>query len=203
MNFLAHLQLSGNNNQIKIGNFIGDAIKGKNHQNYKPEIQKGILLHRKIDYYTDRHNITKKLNTFFAPKYGKYAGIVVDIIYDYYLANNWNKYSNIDLESFISNTYRLLVINFRILPLKIKSYLPILIAKNRLLSYRSITGIENVLTTMAKYTSLPDEAQFAMEVLKNNNKYFQEQFLLFYDDIMRFVKNELTINNNVTINAYP
>ena len=141
MNFLAHLHLSGTNDYIKIGNFIGDSVKGKSYQKFAPDIQKGILLHRKIDYFTDKHIITKDLSKFFAPKYRKYSGIVVDIIYDYYLANNWNKYSNISLEQFISDTHNLLMLNFRILPLKIKKFLPFLIGKKRLLSYRNISGI--------------------------------------------------------------
>ncbi len=193
MNFLAHLQLSGNNEQVKIGNFIGDAVKGKSYQKFAPDIQKGILLHRKIDYYTDRHDITRNLNTFFAPQYGKYAGIVVDIIYDYYLANNWNNYSNLQLEQFISDTYSLLMFNFGVLPLKIKKFLPFLISKNRLLSYRKISGIESVLTVMAKYTSLPNEPQFAIEVLKENTEYFQEKFIVFYKDINEFAKSELEL----------
>jgi len=191
MNFLAHLHLSGDNNHVKIGNFIGDAVKGKSYQKFAPDIQKGILLHRKIDYFTDRHEITKKLSKLFVSEYGKYSGIVVDIIYDYYLANNWSNYSNILLERFISDTYGLLMLNFRILPTKIKKFLPFLIGKNRLLSYRDIKGIESVLSVMAKYTTLPNAPEFAIKVLKENTDYFQDKFIVFYDELNQFTKNEL------------
>ncbi|RLD83271.1 MAG: DUF479 domain-containing protein [Bacteroidetes bacterium] len=191
MNFLAHLHLSGDNEGIKIGNFIGDAVKGKSYQKFIPDIQKGILLHRKIDYFTDKHEITKDLSRLFNGKYGKYSGIVVDIMYDYFLANNWENYSNQKLEQFISDSYSLLMINFRVLPIKIKKFLPFLIGKNRLLSYRNISGIESVLTVMAKYTTLPNAPKFAIEILQNNHQYFQEKFILFYDEIYQFTKMEL------------
>ena len=57
MNYLAHLLLSGNDEDVIFGNFIGDAIKGKQYQDYSGSIQKGILLHRQIDTFTDSHPI--------------------------------------------------------------------------------------------------------------------------------------------------
>ena len=193
MNFLAHLHLSGDNEQIKIGNFIGDAVKGKSYLNFAPDIQKGIILHRKIDTFTDNHQITKDLNKFFNEKYRKYSGIVVDIVYDYFLANNWQNYSNQGLEYFVSDTHSLLMSNFRILPLKMKKILPFFIGRNRLLSYRDMSGIESVLVAMAKYTSLPQGASFAVDVVQKNHNYFEESFSIFYNEIYSYSKSE--INN--------
>lgn len=191
MNFLAHLHLSGDNEQIKIGNFIGDAIKGKNYLSFAPDIQKGIILHRKIDSFTDRHEITKDLNKFFNEKYRKYSGIVVDIMYDYFLANNWSDFSDQELEQFVSDSHSLLMSNFRVLPMKVKKILPFFIGKNRLLSYRSLDGIESVLVAMAKYTSLPQAAKFAVEVIKNEHAYFENRFNLFYKELDEFAKGEI------------
>lgn len=194
MNFLAHLHLSGNNAHIKIGNFIADAVKGNNYLQYNPQIRTGILLHRKIDYFTDRHPITKKINVFFNSKYRKHSGIVTDIIYDYYLANAWEHYSSENFEQYIANTYNLLMQNFGILPLRIKKMLPFFIGRNRLMSYRKMEGIKSVLTAMSKYTSLPYAPDFAIEIMKQNHKYFNEQFYLFYDELLNFTKKELDKN---------
>ncbi len=86
MNFLAHIYLSGDNDEIKLGNFIGDYIKGNAYNKYPPLIRKGILLHRKIDYFTDSHPIVRNHKSFFYDKYHKYAGIIIDIIYDHFLS---------------------------------------------------------------------------------------------------------------------
>ena len=65
MNFLAHIYLSGENENIKIGNFIADAIKGNKYKEYSTEIQQGVLLHRYIDSFTDTHPTVKNKQRAF------------------------------------------------------------------------------------------------------------------------------------------
>ena len=60
MNFLAHIYLSGDNDLLKIGNFMADSIRGNSYENYPDEIKKGILLHRSIDSFTDMHPVYRK-----------------------------------------------------------------------------------------------------------------------------------------------
>lgn len=195
MNYLAHLYLSFDIEEIIVGNFIGDAVKGKSYLNYRQGIQNGIMLHRKIDKFTDEHNISKQISKLFMPEYRKYSGIVVDIIYDYYLCQNWNKYNKTaDLQSFIKNIHQILLKNYNILPTKMKSFLPIMIAKNRLYSYSSLEGIKDSLYRMSKYTSLPNAADFAIKTLKENNNFINQKFLLFFDQLCKFALRELDID---------
>jgi len=191
MNFLAHLYLSGDDSEIKIGNFIADSVKGKAHQNYSPKIQQGILLHRKIDEFTDKHQITKNLSFLFKSNYNRHSGIVMDVFYDHFLCQNWEKYNNVPIHQYINQCYKILLKNYMILPPQVRTFLPIMIAKNRLLSYSKIEGLENALQIMAKYTSLPAESNFAIEVLNINYQLINQQFLLFFDELILHVKNEL------------
>src|SRR5512147_206580 len=103
MNYLAHIFLSGVDRDILIGNFIGDYVKGHDYDHYSAQIRKGILLHRRIDYFTDNHQIVHQSMNYFAPKYRKYAGIIIDILYDHYLAVNWDKFSPQPLDEFKEN----------------------------------------------------------------------------------------------------
>ena len=82
MNYLAHTFLSGTDDEIIVGNFIGDYVKGRDYNLYSPAVKKGILLHRRIDSYTDKHKIVHQSMSYFAPRYHKYAGIIIDILYD-------------------------------------------------------------------------------------------------------------------------
>ncbi len=75
MNYLAHLYLSGDSEEVLTGNFIGDAVKGKQYLNYKEDVQKGILLHRQIDSFTDKHPLVRMCSQYFRPNYGRYSGI--------------------------------------------------------------------------------------------------------------------------------
>ena len=97
MNFLAHLYLSGDNEDLIIGNFIADMVKGRQIENFQEEVVKGIELHRKIDYFTDNHAIVDQSKRRLRNKYRLYSGVIVDMFYDHYLAANWSEYSRIPL----------------------------------------------------------------------------------------------------------
>ena len=79
MNFLAHIYLSGDDDLIKIGNFMADGIRGLDYLDYPPKVQKGILLHRAIDTFTDAHPIFRKSKHRLHEKYGHYSGVIIDI----------------------------------------------------------------------------------------------------------------------------
>ena len=97
MNFLAHIYLSGEDEGITIGNFIADGIKGKKYLSYPASIQKGILLHRGIDSFTDSHPTVRQSTARLHENYGHYSGVIVDILYDHFLAKNWEEYHEQDL----------------------------------------------------------------------------------------------------------
>ena len=46
MNYLAHIFLSGDDRRVQIGNFVGDAVKGRAYENYPLGFREGILLYR-------------------------------------------------------------------------------------------------------------------------------------------------------------
>src|SRR5690606_7271733 len=117
MNFLAHIYLSGENPLIKVANFMADSIRGKKYLNYSSDIQKGILLHREIDTFTDAHPTVRKSTKKLHANYGHYSGVIVDIFYDHFLAKNWKDYSKIPLDVYVDEFYDLLGEHYEILPL--------------------------------------------------------------------------------------
>ncbi|SDS24097.1 ACP phosphodiesterase [Christiangramia echinicola] len=191
MNFLAHIYLSGDNDQIKIGNFMADSIKGKKYLKYPEEIQKGIVLHRAIDYYTDTHPVFKQSTKRLFSTYGHYSGIIVDIFYDHFLAANWRKYSGSQLEKYTLDFYALLENNFDILPSKVKSFLPYMINDNWLLSYASIEGIEKVLSGMNRRTGRKSDMHLATKELQEHYQDFQFEFEIFFDEVIVFSKEKI------------
>ncbi|MGB5646129.1 MAG: ACP phosphodiesterase, partial [Muriicola sp.] len=101
MNFLAHIFLSFGDKEISIGNFIADSIRGNKYTHLPATIQKGIILHREIDTFTDAHPIHKKSSKRLHPTQGHYSGVVIDVFYDHFLAKNWAQYSEEPLETFV------------------------------------------------------------------------------------------------------
>ncbi len=97
MNYLAHIFLSGTNDFLKIGNFMADSIKGTDYEKFPLEIKKGILLHLHIDSFTDSNLIYRKSKHRLHEKYGHYSGVIMDILYDHFLAKNWYHFLNLQI----------------------------------------------------------------------------------------------------------
>ncbi|HEU0126767.1 acyl carrier protein phosphodiesterase [Flavobacterium sp.] len=185
MNFLAHIYLSGENDLIKIGNFMADGIRGKQFEHFPEDVQKGILLHRFIDTYTDSHDIFRKSTKRLHDRYHHYSGVIVDIVYDHFLAKNWTQYSDEKLESFINRFYNSLHDNYDILTEKTQGLMPYMIERNWLLSYRTTEGIHQILTQMDRRSKNISKMQYAIEELNEFYDDFEEEFTLFFEEIRK------------------
>ncbi|NER16750.1 acyl carrier protein phosphodiesterase [Spongiivirga citrea] len=191
MNFLAHIYLSGEDDHIKIGNFIADSIRGKKYENFPTAIKNGILLHRQIDTYTDKHPIVRQSTKRLHKNYGHYSGVIVDILYDHFLAKNWARYSDIPLEDYINDFYDLLEDNFNILPDRIQHMMPYMIADNWLKSYATVEGIGKILHQMNRRTKNKSKMNFAVIELEQFYTEFETEFTNFFEELIAFSKNTL------------
>jgi acyl carrier protein phosphodiesterase len=192
MNFLAHIFLSGDNDLLKIGNFMADSIHGNKYDDYPTEIRKGILLHRSIDSFTDMHPIYRQSKHRLHEKYGHYSGVIMDIFYDHYLAKNWNAYSDVKLEDYVQTFYNLLRDNYDLLTEKVQSMLPSMIGRNWLVSYASFEGLETIMFQMdyrtknrvAMHESIVELKQFYIE--------FEQEFTLFFEALQQHCHEKLS-----------
>ena len=193
MNFLAHLYLSGEDEKLMVGNFIGDYVKGRKYENFKGEVKQGILLHRQIDSYTDNHLKFREAKKLIVPEFGLYSGIVIDLIYDHLLAKNWNNYSTRNLREYTKWVHSILLKNFFYLPKRVQGFLPILIQNRRLESYATVEGIQKSLEIMSRYTSLPDKSKIAIEIMVENLPFFENNFADFMSDVISFVEDDFDV----------
>ncbi len=191
MNFLAHLYLSGSNTELMIGNLIADHIQRNKFEHYSEGIKKGIYLHRKIDTFTDAHTIVKTSKRRLHKRYGHYDGVIIDIFYDYFLAKNWDNYSEIPLNLFSNSVYNLLELNFNILPKETQRLLPFMKQYDLLYNYRTLKGIESVLVGMNKRTKNRSQMNLAIEDLKKMENELENDFTLFFQELITYCKKEL------------
>ena len=145
MNFLAHIYLSFGDDEITIGNFIADSIRGNKFKHLPNRVQQGIQLHRFIDTFTDTHTIPKISSKRLHKNYSHYSRVIVDIFYDHFLAKNWKKYSDTPLDIFVENFYDLLEDNYQILPDGVKRMMPYMISDNWIYNYSKMEGMDRVL----------------------------------------------------------
>ncbi|SHN03894.1 Acyl carrier protein phosphodiesterase [Polaribacter sp. KT 15] len=191
MNFLAHLYLSQNNKNIMIGNFIADHIRGNNYKKFSKEIQQGIFLHREIDTFTDAHEVVRKSKRRLHPRYRHYSGVIIDIFYDYFLAKNWNDYSEIPLEIYTKSIYQLFNEIKEELPVKSQNFIKYMIEYDILFNYNNKAGIAKVLNGMNTRTKGISQMNLAIEDLEVLEDELQEDFTAFFKDLIAFTNIKL------------
>lgn len=191
MNFLAHLYLSQNNTNILIGNFIADHIRGNKYESFSKEIQQGIFLHRAIDTFTDAHKIVRKSKRRLHARYRHYDGVIIDIFYDYFLAKNWANYSEIPLAVYTDAIYHLFDKIKLDLPLKSQQFIKYMIEYDILFNYQYKDGIEKVLNGMNHRTKGKSQMNLAIEDLKVLERELEEDFTLFFKDLMAHTNQKL------------
>lgn len=198
MNYLAHIYLSGDNDLVTIGNFMADSIKGNRYKKYPRDIQIGIMLHRNIDTFTDAHDTVRKSTKRLHKKYGHYSGVIVDILYDHFLAKNWDKYCDTPLHIYVEHFYNSLNDNFEILPPRIQKMIPYMIADNWLVSYANIDGISRVLNGMNRRTKFRSGMDKAINDLEKFYTEFEDEFTMFFDELVTFsIKKRLFLENEL------
>lgn len=184
MNFLGHFLLSFGKPNLIVGNYIADGVKGKKYLDYPSEIAEGILLHRKIDHFTDTHLQVKSSAKRLFPNYGHYSSVIVDIFYDHFLAKDWNQYHKELLDSFSSNIYKTLKKNSHIIPDQYNFMLSYMSRDNWLLGYRKIEGIERALRGLSKRIKYNTGIEKAGEDLRLSYQNFQVEFDNFMKDLL-------------------
>jgi acyl carrier protein phosphodiesterase len=195
MNFLGHLYLSGDDNEIIAGNFMGDFVKGREKiKAFEPAIAKGIMLHRSIDQFTDQHPIVAKSKARLRNTYRHYSGVIVDVFYDHFLAKNWDKFHAVPLNEYSQYAYRIIRSYKPILPDEAKHMLPYMIQYDWLYNYRTIEGINRALTGISRRTSFESHMQHASKDLESNYDAFEKEFHLFLPEIEAHCKNWMKEN---------
>ena len=163
---------------------MADGIHGKNFDTFPMEIQKGIILHREIDTFTDAHPIFRQSTKRLHANYHHYSGIIVDIFYDHFLAKNWSNYSNETLEDFTEHFYQSLRNNYDLLTPKTQKMIPYLITQNWLMSYQTIDGIEIILEKMDNRMKRDSNMRFSIAELRTFYSEFEQEFTLFFKELI-------------------
>jgi acyl carrier protein phosphodiesterase len=183
MNFLAHAYLSGENEALLVGNFMGDFVKGDPHVQYNAQVANGVLLHRFIDETTDTHPIVKqsKIRARITQKH--YAPVVIDIFYDHFLAKKWQNYHQMPLHEYAEWVYATLESHHDILPEKTRFMLPYMKKNNWLFNYQYIEGIKQAMNGMGRRASFANNMAEADVELTRNYIAYEKEFDAFFADL--------------------
>ena len=183
MNYLAHILLSGTNEEIIIGNFIGDFVKGKSHEKLSPELQRGVLLHRFIDDFTDTHIKVKTDVKLMAKHIGRYAPIAVDVYYDFLLSKYWSNFNSQSIEIFCDDFYKIGDKYTQVMPERCRFMYGYMKRDNWLANYQYSKGIERTLLGLSKRTKFDSGLEKAFEFLSDNQNVIENNFEEFFREL--------------------
>lgn len=187
MNYLAHMFLSNNQEDLMIGNLSGDFVRVADMRFLKPAIERGVMLHRKIDKFTDNHKVVAKSIARLAPQHGKYAAVIVDILYDHLLTINWSEYTDETLEDFKKRHYEILTRRYEDLPQRLKSKMDKMIQRDFIEGYRSLDGMRLIMHYMDKRTSFPSKFEESIDQFEEQLDDFNDDFTQFFPELIAFV----------------
>lgn len=199
MNFLAHAYLSFGNDEVLVGNMISDFVKGKKQFDYTPAIQAGIRLHREIDNFTDTHPATAKAKRVFQKEYRLYSGAFIDVVYDYFLANDKNEFARNGLASFAQQTYTTLDRYYEVLPAHFQKMLFYMKEQNWLYNYREPRGIYKSFGGLVHRAKYMNDSKPAEQLFESHIELLGEQYRLFWKDLKSFAEQQynLLVNSKV------
>ena len=189
MNYLGHLVLSEKDDEILFGNFIADAIKGRSYLDWPDKIQKGILLHRFIDEFTDNNIYYLKGKRRFYKSYPKIGGIINDIVYDYLLWQYYIDNNILELNMEIKRFHSVLDKYRNDMPEKIKFMYTYMKRDNWLLNYKYDWGVKKALWGIGKRINYSNNLDQSFNVVIDNLEDFKNEFQLFYSEIQMKVSS--------------
>jgi acyl carrier protein phosphodiesterase len=193
LNYLGHAYFSFDHPEILVGNMISDFVKGKKKFDFPGGIQKGIALHRELDEFSDSHPATKQAKEIFRPHYRLYASAFMDVVYDYFIANDPAIFDETSLYAFTQQTYRLLEERQQWFPERFASLFPYMRSQNWLFNYRYSWGIERSFSGLVRRATYLDESATAFRLFGENTAMLQKCYNQFISDLKNFAKNRFLL----------
>ena len=190
MNFLAHLFLSCERESLMVGNFLADFIRNRDVLLFPGPVIEGIYLHRKIDSYTDNHPVVRQGVRRFYPYHRKYASVVIDVLYDYFLAKNWHLYTDQPLPEFAAQVYEGLLRHIEIMPQSLQQQLQLMIKDDWLMNYTHYEGLEYTFQRLQKRVSKPEQIKGVIGSLQKHEEEIDKEFQLFFPEVIVYVREE-------------
>ncbi len=191
MNYLAHLFLSGEDDEIRFGNYLGDHLRKAQWAEYSERVRIGLELHALIDHTTDRHPMVMASRQRMRPSQHKFSPVVQDLLYDHFLAKNWARFHSVPLEVYTRNAYERLQAFQPHMPASVLRMFEHMRTHDWLESYARLEGLNKALGGMARRTRFVSDMERAVEDLASEMDAYESDFMRFFPDLQTEVRRFL------------
>lgn len=203
VNFLAHLYLAEDTPASRIGNVLPDLVRhsskagkcpieGRVGHQQRQEMEAGAVMHRRVDAFTDTHPLFSRSRARLRPRHGIFSGVLVDVIYDHVLADDWQRYHPKALSRFVADVHRDFEQHADLMPSAMRPAIAMMIEQNWLLSYATLDGVELTLRRMSerfrRRFHRPVHLETAVDDLRRDRASFAGDFHAFFPQLIRHVR---------------
>ena len=194
MNYLAHVFLSHHTPDAIVGALLGDFVKGRVVDGWNEDVRAAIAVHRAVDRYTDRHPLTRASCALVSTERRRFAGILIDVFYDHFLARHWSRFHPLPLADFTQTIYAALWPRRTEYPARLQRILPWMMRDDWLASYAEIASVDAALRGLARRFRFAQRAgglATGISELEENYAALEKNFLEFVPQLRDFSESEL------------
>ncbi|MDA8098907.1 MAG: ACP phosphodiesterase [Nitrospiraceae bacterium] len=184
MNYLAHMLCSNHTSSSMLGNFIADFVKGDVSSRFPPDVVEGIRHHRRADHFTDSHEVFGASRRLVSPRRRRYAGVIIDVVYDHFLATSWDRYSSTGLDAFVGRVYANLEQYSAPLPHPVPWVIGKMVREDWLRSYRTFEGIDRTFKRISLRIKRDNPLDSAIDELERNYDLLEDHFHAFFPQVL-------------------
>ncbi len=191
MNYLAHFHLAGRDPAMIHGALLGDFVKGPLRGEFDSATEQGISLHRKIDAFSDGANDIRQARRTLPPEFHRYAGIITDVVFDFFLSRHWQRFHHQRLDEFAASIYQAMEPCPDSWPEPARRFSRRLMDYDLLCQYGDWTTVERVLDSIASRLSRPNPLGEAAAQIEPLLDTMETAFLAFYPSLQNCARDFL------------
>ena len=201
MNYLAHLHLAQLSQTSLPGALLGEYVRGTIDPRLPVRLQEGVWLHRRIDSFTDAHPLHAGTVRTLPSPFRRFGGIIMDMMFDHFLAKHWSRYHDWPLNDFIRYAHTQLLPDEH-WPIAMKTLVDRMQHYQLLASYRTLEGISLAIARIDHRFRRPTPLVHCAPLLQEHYADMEQAFLDFYPDLMVFVIAEVNKRQAISHNEY-
>ena len=184
MNYLAHMLCSDDSPASMLGNFLADFVKGDVAGRFPREVVEGIRHHRRADHFTDSHEVFGESRRLISGPRRRYAGVIIDVLYDHFLATNWDQYCSTGLDEFVGRVYENLGRHRCVVPHPVPMVIEKMAREDWLRSYGTADGIDRTFRRISRRLTRENPLDSAIEELERNYDPLRDHFRSFFPQVL-------------------
>ena len=190
MNYLSHMVCSPDAPASMLGNFIADLVKGNVEGRFPPEVVEGNRLHRTADHFTDTHAVVIASRRLVSSQRRRYAGVIIDVLFDHFLTTGWDRYFPVGLDAFVGRVYENLLRHQGTVPHPVPMVIDRMVREDWLRSYGTLEGIDLTFRRISRRLLRENPLATAVEELERNYGLLEGHFHSFFPQLMARFRND-------------